>query len=202
MSDLLPFVLFALASSATPGPNNALIAASAAHHGPRAVVPHALGISLGFGAMVALVGLGLAGPLAASPALHGVLRWVGAAWMVWIAWQIARADAPGTSAAAPRMGFWAAAGFQWVNPKAWLIAVAATATYTDARLPLVPQVLLLAAVFALVALPCLAAWAVLGAGAGRLLRAPGRAAHPGRMRAFNLCMAALLLASVVPAVLG
>ena len=200
MPDLLPFLLFALASSATPGPNNALIAASAAHHGPRAVVPHALGISLGFGAMVVLVGLGLAGPLAASPALHRVLRWVGAAWMGWIAWRIARADVPadarGTPATAPRMGFWAAAGFQWVNPKAWLMAVATTATYTDARLPLVPQVLLLGALFASVALPCLAAWAALGAGAGRLLHTPGR------MRAFNLGMAVLLLASVAPAVLG
>ena len=92
----------------------------------------------------------------------------------------------------PFLGFWAAAGFQWVNPKAWLMAVAATATYTDARLALVPQVLLMGALFALVALPCLAAWAALGVGAGRLLDTPGR------MRAFNLCMAALLLASVVP----
>jgi threonine/homoserine/homoserine lactone efflux protein len=83
--------------------------------------------------MVALVGLGLAGPLAASSTLHAALRWIGGAWMLWIAWSIARAEPAMTSRGGPAkapMGFGAAALFQWVNPKAWVIAIVASTTYT------------------------------------------------------------------------
>lgn len=85
MADLLTFSMFAVATSITPGPNNVMVAAGAANHGLRATVPHMLGISLGLVAMVVLVGLGLAGPLSHAPELHLALRWIGAAWIVWIA---------------------------------------------------------------------------------------------------------------------
>lgn len=198
MTDLLTFLLFAVAMSITPGPNNVLVATGAANHGLRATVPHILGISLGLAAMVVLVGLGLAGPLSHAPEVHLVLRWVGAAWVIWIAWALARAPAKAGAGAgqAPSMGFGAAALFQWVNPKAWLMVVAAATTYTVPGGDLPRQVLVLAAIFAVVSLPCLALWAAIGAGAGRVLRTPGR------MRAFNVAMALLLAASVVPVVVG
>ncbi|MGI4940819.1 MAG: LysE family translocator [Janthinobacterium lividum] len=190
--NLLAFVLFAIAASATPGPNNTLLAASAAAHGVCKTLPQVFGISLGFGAMVALVGLGLAGPLAASPTLHDVLRWVGGAWMLWIAYGIARSAVARDAQPRPPMSFVGAALFQWVNPKAWVLAVAATTTYTATAEPMVPQVLTLAAVFGLIGLPASLLWSLIGAGAARVLHTPRQ------LRAFNLVMAGLLALSILP----
>ncbi len=194
-SNLAAFMLFAFATSVTPGPNNVMVAAASANHGVRATLPHMLGISLGFGFMVALVGLGLAGPLAASPALHAGLRWVGVAWMLWIAWGMVRAgpavSSGGGTGAAP-LGLGAAALFQWVNPKAWVLAVVASTAYTMPGRALVGQALLHGGLFALVGWPCFLSWALLGAGAGRVLRSPVQ------WRVFNATMAALLVLSVLP----
>ena len=195
MPDLFAFILFAFVTSITPGPNNVMVAASAANHGVRATVPHMLGISLGFGFMVALVGLGLAGPLAASPALHAGLRWAGVAWMLWIAWGMVRADPaapPGGATVAPPLGVGAAALFQWVNPKAWVLAVVASTAYTTPGRALVGQALLHGTLFALVGWPCFLSWALLGAGAGRVLRSPMQ------WRVFNATMAGLLVLSMLP----
>lgn len=193
--NIAAFALFAVATSVTPGPNNILVATSAANNGVRATVPQMLGISLGFGAMVIVVGLGLAGPLAAHPALHIILRWVGGAWILWIAWSIARSGAvalpDGSSRGAP-MGFGAAALFQWINPKAWILAVATTATYASPELGLVEQILIFAALFSVLSLPCTLLWSLFGAGAGRILRSPLQ------LRTFNAVMAALLVLSVLP----
>ncbi|MDJ0387377.1 LysE family translocator [Roseomonas sp. E05] len=197
-TDLLAFLGFAVAASATPGPNNIMALATAARHGLRATVPLILGVAAGFGFMLTVIGTGLAQPLASHAGLHTALRWAGAAWMLVLAWQIARAGSP-AAPKAPRagapLGFWGACAFQWVNPKAWILAVATTATYTLPGESLTPQVLVLAGLFMLVTLPSLGAWALLGAGSGQLL------ASPRRMRAFNLAMGLLLAASVIPAVL-
>ncbi|MDN3566129.1 LysE family translocator [Paeniroseomonas aquatica] len=181
---------FALAMTASPGPNNAMVAASAANFGLRRSLPHVLGIALGFPAMLVLVAFGLAEVLAASPALQAALRWVGTAWMLWLAWKIATA-APAT-AEAPRRGrpmtLVQAALFQWVNPKAWIIAGGAILTYG--------RPWLMAVLFALTALVSLLAWAALGLGTARLLRTPAA------LRRFNWAMAALLVLSLVPVLLG
>ena len=190
--NFLAFVLFAIAASATPGPNNALLAASAAANGIRGTLPQVFGIALGFGAMVALVGLGLAGPLAASPTLHNVLRWVGGAWMLWIAYGIARSAVVSDVQPRPPMSFAAAVLFQWVNPKAWVLTVAATTAYTVTTEPMVPQVLTLAVVFGLIGVPASLLWSLIGAGAARVLHTPRQ------LRAFNLAMAGLLALSILP----
>lgn len=195
MDLLLSFLGFAFASSITPGPNNAMVAASAAAHGVRAVLPQVLGIGVGFGLMIVLVGLGLSGPLATHPGLHRLLRWVGAGWLLLIAWRIARADAPNRGASRPPLGFAGAAAFQWVNPKAWVLALATATTYTRPDAAVAAQVARLAALFVVVSIPCTLAWSFVGAGAGRLLGS-GR-----RLRAFNAVMAALLAASVIPVLL-
>ena len=191
---LLPFLLFAVAASGTPGPNNIMVLSSAATRGLRATLPLVLGVVLGFGVMVGVVGLGLAWPLARYPAAEGVLRWVGAIWLLVLAWQVARAGdpvRPGSLSKRASMGFRGACAFQWVNPKAWVMALATATTYAPADGSR-GGVLLLAALFVVVGIPCVGGWALLGAGTGRLLLSPGR------MRAFNALMGALLAASVVP----
>lgn len=185
---------FALSMSATPGPNNAMVAASGANFGMRRTVPHMLGIALGFPATLVAVALGAGEALRAAPWLHGALRWVGAAWLLWMAWRIATAapDAPGTTSGARPMSFAAAALFQWVNPKAWVIALGAVAAYTTSAEGALAQALALAAIFAAVTLPVVALWTLAGVGAARLLRTPGA------LRWFNRAMGAMLALSVLP----
>jgi threonine/homoserine/homoserine lactone efflux protein len=197
---LLPFLAFAIVASATPGPNNIMVLANAATHGLRATLPIVLGVALGFGFMVAVVGIGLARPLAAHTTLHAMLRWVGAAWLLLLAWKIASASAPsvpgqGQGRRGAPLGFWTACAMQWVNPKAWVMALATATTYTVPGHDLTLQVLVLASVFVLVGLPSVGAWALLGSRARRHI------ASPGRLRIFNLTMGLLLAASVIPAVL-
>jgi threonine/homoserine/homoserine lactone efflux protein len=192
MPDWLPLLGFALAGSVTPGPNVLMVAAAAASVGIRRVLPHMLGITLGFGAMLVVVGLGLAGPMAASETLHAVLKAVAAVWLLWLSWKIATAPPPGEGEARPPLNFIQAALFQWVNPKAWMIAAAAPAGYTVAGAPMLPQVLMIAFIFVAISMPCLLVWAGLGAGARRVLR-DGR-----NLRRFNIAMGILLAASVLP----
>ncbi len=192
MDNLLPLLGFAIASSVTPGPNVLMVASSAAARGLRATLPHMWGITVGFGAMLVLVGLGLAGPLLASPLLHEGLRWVALGWLVWLAWKIATAPLPGEGKSRPLLGFRGAALFQWVNPKAWMIAAAVIPAFTLPGEAMLPQVLLIAGVFVAISMPCLLVWAGIGTAAAHLLHSPGR------LRAFNIVMAVLLVLSLLP----
>jgi threonine/homoserine/homoserine lactone efflux protein len=198
---LLSATGFAIAMSATPGPNNVMVASSGATYGFARTVPHFLGVSGGFAIMVAAVALGAGEVLHAYPVIHEILKWVGAAYMLWLAWRIAtaRPDAKGVdeagSARARKRGrpltVLEAALFQWVNPKAWVIALGAVATYTTTGGAVMGQALILALIFFIVCVPSTALWTAIGAGTARLLRTE-RA-----VRAFNLAMAVLLVASLV-----
>src|ERR687886_2018427 len=107
---------FALAMSATPGPNNAMVAASGANFGLRRTLPHVIGVSLGFPAMLLLVALGAAELLQSSATLQALLRWAGATWMLWLAWKIAAASPAASAEGRARpMTLLEAALFQWVN---------------------------------------------------------------------------------------
>lgn len=186
-------IAFAVAMSATPGPNNTLVAASGARFGMKRTLPHMLGISVGFPVMLVAVAFGAGAVLQATPWLQVGLRWMGAAYLLWLAWTIAR-SAPhlGTAAAGRRpMGFLQAALFQWINPKAWVIAVGAVVTFTSSE-GRFGQALALACIFALICLPCVMFWTSVGVGASKMLRTE-RALHR-----FDLVMAALLAASLVP----
>src|SRR5882757_5552491 len=120
MNELLgPLVLFAAAVTLTPGPNVVLVTASAANLGFRRTVPQMIGITFGFGSMVLATGLGLAGVVHAEPRLHALLKYAGAAYLLYLAWRIARADAASASARARPIGFFEATLFTWMNPKAW-----------------------------------------------------------------------------------
>jgi threonine/homoserine/homoserine lactone efflux protein len=185
--------LFALASLITPGPNNTMVLASGLNFGLRRTLPHLLGICMGFALMQILVGLGLHGVLGRYPQVLQALRYVGGAYMLWLAWKLAMSKAaPGDldSNARP-LGFWGAAAFQWVNPKAWVMCMTAMTAY----LPLdasVPQVLLLGLLFLALGLPCVGSWAAFGSSMRRFLQ------DPLKLRLFNGAMALALVASLLP----
>ena len=184
---------FAFVTSVTPGPNNMMLLASGVNFGLRRTVPHMVGISVGHSVMVFLVGLGVAGVFVAVPWALTALKVAAVGYMLWLAWKIARSGAPGEGKAGGRpMTFLQAAAFQWVNPKAWAMALGAVAAYVPA--PSVGAYAAVAGVFALVNLPSVAVWAAAGQGLRRWL------AGPGRLRVFNWGMAGLLVVSLWPVV--
>ena len=188
---LLALTLFAFATSITPGPNNIMLPASGANFGLRRTVPHMLGISIGHAVMVALVGLGLLGLFEALPWLRQALMAVSAAYLLWLAWKIAHAAPPGDGPAKGRpFGFLQAAGFQWVNPKAWYMAIYAQTNFAPDAGPW--GAVVVAVIFAAINLPSVATWAAMGTQLRRWLHGPGR------LGAFNITMAVLLVASLYP----
>jgi len=189
---LLPVLGFVFAASVIPGPNNTLVAANAAANGLRATWPHMLGIGAGFALMIVLVGLGLAGVLAAHPMLATAMRWASMAWLVWLAWKIATAPMGRGHGRRHTMRLRERGRFQWVNPKGWLLALSIAATWVRPDAPAVPQLAVIGAAFFVIGLPSNLAWALLGVGAAHFLgRGP-------RMRFFDIAMALLLVASMLP----
>src|SRR5471032_283629 len=111
---LLGFALFALVTSVTPGPNNAMLLASGVNFGFNRSIPHILGISCGFFVLVLAVGLGLGAVFEAYPVLYSVLRYIGGAYLLYLAWKIAGSGPVSESEQGPGhpFGFWNAAAFQ------------------------------------------------------------------------------------------
>lgn len=188
---LLALMAFAFVTSVTPGPNNLMLMASGVNFGFRRTLPHMLGVALGFVAMAAVVGLGLAGLFQSEPRAVRALQVLSVAYMLWLAWKIAHAapPEPGRAGGVP-LTFLQAAAFQWVNPKAWAMALTATSVYAPDRTA--AAVLLVAAVFGAVNLPSVAVWAAAGQALARWI------ATPARLRWFNRGMALLLVASLWP----
>ena len=184
--------LFAIVASITPGPNNAMLLASGANFGLARSIPHMLGVLVGFVGLLLSVGFGLGGLFYAWPALHGVLQVGGALYLVYLAGKIATTKGLGDDAVSVRpQTFWQAVAFQWVNPKAWTMALSAFATYAP-KSGYAPAVLVIVAVFAVVNVPCVLIWTGFGVGVSRFMH------RPAAMRAFNIAMAALLVASLYP----
>ena len=190
--DLLIALLgFGIVTSVTPGPNNMMLLASGVNFGLRRTVPHMLGISLGHALMVFLVGLGIAGMFRAWPPALTLLKTGSVAYMLWLAWKIANSGAPGEGKArAEPLSFLQAAAFQWVNPKAWAMALGAVTAYVAT--PSAAAYLLVAVIFMVVNFPSVMIWAAAGQGLRRWLEGPAR------LRAFNWTMAVLLVASLYP----
>lgn len=189
---MLPLALFAFASSITPGPNNIMLASSGLTYGFRRTVPHMLGISGGFMLMVVVVGLGLGMLFQRWPQLHGVLQAACAAYLLYLAWKIARAEPASAQAAGSRpFSFLQAAGFQWVNPKAWTMALGVIAVYVPPT-EFTTNLLLAALVCGMVNLPSISVWTLFGVALRRFLQ------KPEAVRIFNVAMALLLVASLYP----
>jgi threonine/homoserine/homoserine lactone efflux protein len=188
------FLVFAVVSCVTPGPNNLMLMASGSAFGLKRTVPHLVGVVVGFGLMTLAVGLGLAGLLRAAPLFFVGLKWAAVAYILYIAWRMVTAQGPGVGGTDGRpISFFAAAAFQWINPKAWVMAVGAVGAYAE-RGRFIVDVVLIAAVFTLVNIPTAVVWASFGAAIRRWFR------KPGHLKAFNWTMAALLVASLYPLV--
>lgn len=164
MEVLLPLVSFAFVSSITPGPNNLMLSASGIAFGLRRTVPHLLGVSAGFVLLILLCGLGLGTLVASQPAAGAALRVLGTLYLLYLAWTLRGGLVPGSVHAPARpLGFFQAAAFQFVNPKAWVMAVTAVSLFLPALQPRWLAVLLVGLIFVLVGFPCISAWALLGA---------------------------------------
>ncbi|WP_372570286.1 LysE family translocator [Ruegeria jejuensis] len=188
---LLAFVGFAFVSSVTPGPNNLMLMASGANFGFRRTIPHMLGVGIGFTLMIVLVGAGLLGLFDRFPVSYVILKTLSVAYLLYLAWKIATAAPIDRQAeAGTPMRFLQAVAFQWVNPKAWAMALTAISVYAPDRS--IPAILLVAAIFGAVNMPCISSWTVLGQQLARFLR------NPRQLRLFNGMMAALLVASLYP----
>jgi threonine/homoserine/homoserine lactone efflux protein len=188
---VIAFITFAAIVAGTPGPSNALLTAIGARAGVRRGLASLLGQATGMGAMLFAITLGLGNLLLAHPLVLDILKWGGAAMLCWMAWRIATSEGAGQAPRAPT-GFLGMAAFQWVNPKGWLVGVAAIATFLDRRAGgALAQAALFAILFTLVALPSCFPWLAFGAALQRFLTGP-RA-----RRILNGVMAALLVASTI-----
>lgn len=193
MTDL-PMMTYVATMSVTPGPNNLMLAASGVNFGFRRTVPHLLGISVGHGIQVGIVAGLLAWVMGWLDDLRLELVLTGCAYLLWLAWRQSRAGQPGAGKSAQPLGFFGAALFQWVNPKAWMMALNTVILF-------LPEaqgggaVFSLVLVCVLVNLPCIAVWVV----AGDRLRTHLR--DPLWLRVFNGTMALLLAATALWVVL-
>jgi threonine/homoserine/homoserine lactone efflux protein len=189
----LALLVYAFVTSITPGPNNFMLLASGVNFGFVRTIPHMLGIGVGFLTLLLGIGFGLGAVLTAFPALHIALKMAGGAYLLNLAWKIGTARSLGKDGErkARPMRFIEAAAFQWVNPKAWVMAITAMAVYTNPERPFL-SVLLISFAFAVVNLPSVSTLA----GFGMALR--GFLSDPVRLKWFNIAMGVLLATTLWP----
>jgi len=187
----LAFAAFCFVSSATPGPNNLMLMASGANFGVRRTIPHWLGIGIGFTAMVIVVGLGLMNVFEMFPIIYKILKILSVIFLVYLAWKIANAAPLGeTGTVGKPMTFLQAVAFQWVNPKAWAMALTAITVYSPSQS--IVAIITTALIFGSINLPSCSIWMFVGRQIHRFLT------NPIRMRVFNITMSLLLLTSLYP----
>lgn len=189
---LIGFVTFATVAGFTPGPNNVMLTASGANFGFRRSVPHIAGITIGFSILVLAGGFGLAGLFTALPGLYSLMKILSVLFLLYLAWKIATAGRVETASRDTPLRFWQAAAFQIINPKAVTVIISAVSAYTTQSAALVEQVLVLFVVFFVVSIGSTSTWCLFGTAIGRLFL------NAKSLRIFNICMAGLLVLSLVP----
>ena len=188
---LAAFVVFAVATLFTPGPNNVMLMASGLNFGFARTLPHVLGVTLGFGFMVLVVGFGLGAVFATYPAIYTTVKLAGATYLLYLAWRIATAGAAKGEGGGRPFSFVEAAAFQWVNAKGWVMAIGAVSAYAGIA-PYPQNIFLLAGVFTLFGAASSTTWLLFGTALKRVVSAPRS------VTIFNRTMAALLVLSLVP----
>ncbi|GAM70931.1 transporter [Vibrio sp. JCM 19236] len=190
LQHLLAIALFALASTGTPGPNNLMLMSSGANVGFKRTIPHMLGIMVGFSVMLTLIGVGLVGVFHTYPASQTILKYLSLGYLAYLAFKIATSKGSNTEQSYKPMTFIQAAGFQWVNPKGWSMALTAVSLFNAEGGMLALMVIV--AVFFCANIPSVALWTAAGTQLQRWLTTGIR------IKVFNYGMAGLLLASAVP----
>lgn len=187
------FLIFMVVMYFTPGPNNIMLLSSGLTYGFRRTIPHIVGIVLGFAFMVAAVGLGLGTVFLAYPILQTMLKYAGAAYLIYLAAVIAMSGAvkPGEEKARGPMTFWGAAMFQWINAKGWVIVIGTITAYAAiAQFPF--NIAIQTVISLIVGTVSTVVWALFGTALRPVLTSERL------VRAFNILMAILLLASLYP----
>ena len=188
---ILTLFAISMAAAWTPGPNNALLAGSGVKFGLRRTVPHALGVGLGFPAMVFIIGLFLGVAFQKSALLRDILRYGGAAMLLWVAWKIASAGGLGKASGPARpFRFYEAVAFQWINPKGWVMAVSLTAQFVNPHW-MWGSVITISAIFLVNGLSSAFGWAALGTSLRRYL------SIGQRMRYFDVSMGIIIALGVI-----
>lgn len=188
--------VFAFVFSVTPGPNNLMLLASGTNYGFQATLPHMLGVNIGFMVMIFLVGIGIMRVMEVFPVLHIILKTLCVIYLLYLSWRVATASPAsekmdqGTRITKP-FTFIQAALFQWVNPKAWTLALAVVSTYVPPLQPLM-GILLVVLVCGTVNLPSILVWVVMGTQLRKILD------DARRLRVFNRIAAGLLVCSLYP----
>jgi threonine/homoserine/homoserine lactone efflux protein len=187
MVDPLPFATYSFVMSITPGPNNVMLTASGATFGFRRTIPHILGISVGFGAELLAVCAGLGAVFNHWPYLQTVLRWVGAAYLIYLGIKMLRGSGPANSRSSSRpVTFYEAAVFQFLNPKAWVMTITAATMFLPHELGVLAAGAYMLFVMVVMNMPCIAVWALFGSSLRRFLE------RPATRLGFNVAMAVAL----------
>jgi threonine/homoserine/homoserine lactone efflux protein len=166
---MLSVVPFALAMSLSPGPNNIMIAAIASRHGARRTLPYLLGTLVGMSALMLAAGFGLGELFVRWPSAHGSLKAVGVAYLLWLAWRVATAPASREITADKPFGFLTGMLFQWLNPKAWMMALGAISIFTTVGGAVHAETLLITLTCSVAFVPALVLWTIIGVTARRFL---------------------------------
>jgi threonine/homoserine/homoserine lactone efflux protein len=185
---LVALTVFAVVGSFTPGPNNAIATLTGANFGLRAGVPHMLGVPFGFASMLLAAAGGVAALLLTHPVAADVIRWLGTAYLLWLAWSLLRATESQPLTSGPftlPLSFSQSALFQYLNPKAWMLSAATAGAFMAGDGPLLRGAVA-AGLFAITAFASLLCWTALGASLRAWL------AHGARLRIFNVAMGASL----------
>ena len=189
---IVPLTVFGLASAVTPGPNNVMLTASGSAFGFRRSIPHMLGITIGFPVMVFAVGLGLGQIFIQYSQVHLALKYIGAAYLLYLAWRIAQAGQPdGGNPDGRPVTFLEAAAFQWVNPKAWMMAVSSIPAFTTVGGNYYAELAMITFIWGVICIPACVTWCLFGVAIRQLIRTPETA------RIVNYGLAALVALSIV-----
>jgi len=192
LDTFLALLLFSFASSITPGPNNIMLLTSGVNFGFRKTVPHMFGIAFGFGLLLLSVGFGLREVFEQFPVMELVLKIIGGLYLLYLAWKIANSGSIQTGEGTGKpMTFLAAALFQWVNPKAWVMAIYAMTAYTG-QPDFTTSVFIVVFAFVVINFPSVSVWCGFGVALRQWL------SDPKRLRVFNIIMAILLVLSLWP----